>query len=135
MFWKSVIIWIFGETYNLNTIQLKNKMPVTHKWSVHRMEQLNDDSGTVVRVDYIVNSTDGDNSIQSHGTVELEVENIENFIPYENLSEEIVINWIKIKLGPSLGGHEINNSAWIESIINPPSSNIILTELPWQKIS
>lgn len=110
-------------------------MPITHKWSVHQMEQLNDDSGTIVRVDYIVNSTDGNNSIQSHGTIELEVENIENFIPYENLTEEIVLNWIKIKLGSSLGGHEINNSSWVESVANPPTSNIIITNLPWQKIN
>lgn len=106
-------------------------MLITHEWSINEMQQLNDGSGTVVSVSYVVKSTDGNFSIQSSGTVELQTENIENFILYENLTEDIVIGWVKEKLGPNLGNHEINNSSWINSINNSPKPKTISENLPW----
>lgn len=106
-------------------------MTITHTWIVKELVQLNDNSGKVVRVRYNVNSTDGNISTQSGGNVELEIDNIENFISYENLTEELVLGWIKEKLGPNLGNHEINNAAWINSVVNAPVPKTIKTELPW----
>jgi len=37
----------------------KKRKGITHTWSIRQLVQLNDDSGTVVRVEYNVNSTDG----------------------------------------------------------------------------
>lgn len=106
-------------------------MAVTHNWSITEMVQLNDNSGTVIRAGYRVKSSDGEVSTQSMGMVELETENIENFIPYEQLTEEIVLGWIKSKLGPNLANHEINNASWIDSVINPPKPTTIQSPLPW----
>jgi hypothetical protein len=106
-------------------------MAITHTWSIREMEQLNDGSGTVIRVGYNVNSTDGTVSTQSGAGVELQTENIENFIAYEDLTEELVLGWVKEKLGPNFGNHEINNAAWIDSVVNPPAPRTIRTELPW----
>jgi hypothetical protein len=106
-------------------------MEITHTWSIGELVQLNDNSGTVVRVRYNVNSTDGNISTQSGGGVELETGNIENFISYEDLTEELVLGWVREKLGPNLDNHEINNAAWIDSVVNPPAPRTISTELPW----
>jgi hypothetical protein len=104
---------------------------ITHTWSIRQLEQLNNGSGTVVRVQYNVNSTDGTVSTQSDGGVELNTENIENFISYEDLTEELVLGWVKEKLGPNLGNHEVNNASWIDSVVNPPAPKTISTGLPW----
>lgn len=106
-------------------------MAITHTWEIREMEQLNDGSGIVVRVGYSVNSTDGNVSTQSGGGVQLETENIENFISYEDLTEELVLDWVKEKLGENLGNHEINNASWIDSVVNPPAPKTISTGLPW----
>ena len=106
-------------------------MAITHTWSIGELVQLNDNSGTVVRVQYNVNSTDGTISTKSGGGVELETENIDNFISYESLTEELVLGWVKEKLGPNLGKHEVNNAAWIDSVVNPPAPRTINSALPW----
>lgn len=106
-------------------------MTITHTWSINQMEQLNDNSGTVVHVEYSVHSTDGNVSTQSGGGVEFKIEKIKDFIPYEDLTEELVLGWVKEKLGPNLGNHEINNASWIDSVVNPPAPKTISTGLPW----
>ena len=106
-------------------------MAITHTWSIRQLEQLNNGSGTVVRVQYNVNSTDGTVSTQSGGSVELDTKNIENFISYEDLTEELILDWVKEKLGPNLGNHEVNNASWIDSVVNPPAPKTISTGLPW----
>ena len=106
-------------------------MAIAHTWSIGELVQLNDNSGTVVRVQYNVNSTDGTISTKSEGLVELETENIDNFISYESLTEELVLGWVKEKLGPNLGNHEVNNAAWIDSVVNPPAPRTINSALPW----
>jgi hypothetical protein len=106
-------------------------MAITHTWSIRELEQLNNGSGTVVRVKYNVSSTDGTVSTQSGGGVELDTENIENFISYEDLTEELVLGWVKEKLGPNLGNREVNNASWIDSVVNPPAPKTISTGLPW----
>jgi hypothetical protein len=107
-------------------------MSITHVWNIRELVQLNDDSGTVVRVEYVVNSNDGDISCSSGGSMELQTANIENFISYEDLSEEIVLGWVKENLDENLGNHEINNAVWINSVLNPPEPKTISLDLPWQ---
>lgn len=106
-------------------------MTITHTWKIDRMRELNNDLGVVSEVSYSVHSTNGNISTQSGGTVELKIENIENFISYEDLTEEIVLGWVRQKLGENLGNHEVNNASWIDSIENPPAPKTISKELPW----
>lgn len=105
-------------------------MAVTHTWSITRLEQLNDGTGTVTEVFYNVFSED-EISCNSSGSVQLDTSNIENFIEYQNLTEEVLLGWVKEKLGENLGNHEINNAAWIESVKNPPAPRTISQPLPW----
>lgn len=106
-------------------------METTHTWTVRRLVQKNDGSGLVIQVFYKVHSTDGQYYYASSGNVELETENIFNFVPYQNLTEELVIQWVKDKLGPSLGNHEQINSDWINAAKNPVPSPVKIEELPW----
>lgn len=106
-------------------------MAVTHTWSITRLEQLNNSTGTVTEVFYNVFSEEDEISCNSSGGVILDTDSIENFIEYENLTEEILLGWVKEKLGENLGNHEINNAAWIDSVKNPPAPRTISQPLPW----
>jgi tRNA/tmRNA/rRNA uracil-C5-methylase (TrmA/RlmC/RlmD family) len=105
-------------------------MAVTHTWSIIRLEQLNDGTETVTEVFYNVLSED-EISCNSSGGVQLNIDNIENFIQYQNLTEETLLGWVKEQLGENLGNHEINNAAWIDSVKNPPAPRTISQPLPW----
>jgi len=105
-------------------------MAVTHNWSITKLEQLNDGTGTVIEIQYKVFSKN-EVSCESSGSVGLDTDSIDNFIEYENLTEEILLGWVKEKLGENLGNHEINNAAWIESVENPPEPRTISQPLPW----
>lgn len=107
-------------------------MEITHTWKVRKLIQRNDDSGTVIQVFYKVHSTNGERYYVSPGGVELDTENITNFVSYENLTEELVVSWIKNKLGSDLGGHEKLNIEKINSFKNVIASDIKVRNLPWQ---
>lgn len=106
-------------------------MEIVHNWIIKRLIQKNDGSGTVSHVHFKVDSTDGQYSYVSPGEVELVVNGIQNFIPYENLTEQTVIQWVKDKLGPSLGNYEEINTNFINSKRNPSSPLSKIEELPW----
>ena len=108
-------------------------MLITHTWSIESLEQLNDETGTVTNILYTVHSTDSDSDVSCNasGVVRLITENIENFIEYQDLTEEILLGWVKEKLGENLGNHEVNNASWINSVVNPPAPRTVSKPLPW----
>ena len=103
-------------------------MTITHNWQVKKLVQKNDGSGLVIQVFYRVRSTDGEYSRTSIGDVKLETENISNFVPYQNLTEELIIQWIKDKLGPNSEDLEQMNTDWIITTKNPSTK---VEKLPW----
>lgn len=78
-------------------------MADTFSWNVANMErQLAD--GTVFTVHYTVTAertaNNGDvYTAGAYGSIGLDTSDKENFIPYDQLTEEIVIGWTKEKLG------------------------------------
>jgi len=104
-------------------------MEVTHTYKIESLEQRNDGSGTVCSVSYKIVSTDGEDFVDSHERVELNTEDIQNFIKYEELTKETVMEWVK------------NNESSIEiekshvDLLDhrkyPPKPETITTELPW----
>lgn len=76
-------------------------------------------------VHYGAELIDGDYKVERHGIAMLDPPQ-QNFIPYENLTEEEVIQWVQSKLDVI----EIENSMTqeLETKKNPP---IIAKELPW----
>jgi hypothetical protein len=60
-----------------------------------------------------------------------EVADTDNYIPYDQLTEEIVLKWVKETLGPQgVGSLEANIQGQINSILNPPVSPSS-QPLPW----
>lgn len=104
-------------------------MEITHTYQIRQLEQLNDDSGTVCNVFFKVTSTDGTHTIDSNEHIALNTNDIENFISYENLTEETVLSWIEAseEVERCKAGH----IGWIEFSRNPPKPRTVTKELPW----
>lgn len=107
-------------------------MALTHTWKVRKLVQKNDGSGLVIQVFYKVYSTDEEYSYVNAGNIELVTENISNFVPYEQLTEDLVIGWVKDRLGPDLGNHEQINIDWINAVKNPITPITKVEQLPWE---
>ena len=71
-------------------------MTITKTWEVNTLQRELAD-GYVNKVIYRVNGTDGTYSTRATGEVDLEKP--ETLVPYKDLTQEIVIGWVKAKLG------------------------------------
>jgi uncharacterized lipoprotein NlpE involved in copper resistance len=91
-------------------------------WSVANLER-NTADGFVVTVHYRVNAVDGDYSASSYGTVGYTQEG--DFTPYDSLTEETVIGWVK----DSLDAAEIE--AGLTAKIEAQKTPATLAGMPW----
>ncbi len=107
-------------------------MEITHNWVIRKLVQKNDGTGTVIRVYFKIYSTDGEYSYVSGDNIELDVNNIQNFISYQDLTQEQVLEWVKNELGPGLGGYEQLNTDWIINQRNPFTPTTKIERLPWE---
>ena len=79
-------------------------MTITHNWKVNSVIKYLDAEGTVYRVLFDIESIDSDNpsflNITTSGSVELSTETInsDEFIPFENLTVNDVLGWVKEKI-------------------------------------
>lgn len=68
-------------------------------WKIFELKRKTD-TGLVFEVTYVINFELKGKNDRHIGNLELEGDvNDPNFIPYENLTEEIVLNWIQSELG------------------------------------
>jgi hypothetical protein len=105
---------------------------ITHEWSIIKLIQKNDGMGTVTSVHYNVKSTYKDLSISTDAQVDLPPPTDENnYILYEHLTEEKVLEWTKETLGETLGNHELCNSEWLLKQ-RPENPETISEPLPWK---
>ncbi len=107
-------------------------MEIIHTWKVRKLIQKNDGSGLVIQVYFKVHSTDGEYYYASAGNVELDTNNIESFVSYQDLTEEQVILWVKDKLGESASDYEQANIDWINDKKNSPAPTTKVERLPWE---
>ena len=70
----------------------------TFTWAVANMEHYTSD-GVVFTVHYTVNAEDGTYSSGAYGSVGLEKPDAGEMIPYADLTEEIVVGWVKDHFG------------------------------------
>ena len=73
-------------------------MTTNFTWSVANMEHYTSD-GVVFTIHYTVNAEDGTYSSSAYGSVGLEKPEPGNMIPYADLTEEIVVGWVKDHFG------------------------------------
>lgn len=109
-------------------------MSAIHTWSITNLKQLNDSSGTVSSVFYSLKTVDSDDetiNIESSGEVYMNTDDIVDFIPYEELLEETVIQWVRNHF-LYYTNVEIQHQNFIEeqkNIVNP--TRVTIEGLPW----
>jgi hypothetical protein len=88
----------------------------------------------VVNCLFTVSGTDGTHTASIDGNVQLAVEASDpNFVPYADLTEEIVMGWINAQTD-NQANYYANIDGQLESIINPPVSPQN-TPLPWSSVT
>ena len=83
----------------------------------------------IVGVRFNVSVTDGIHSVSSDGYVEFNVEEKDNFISYDSLTEEIIVEWIN-NVTNNLESYYTKIDEQITKLSNPPAIPQS-TELPW----
>jgi len=105
----------------------------TYTWNVTALytETIAGEQNYVVIANYEVVGVDGEYTASLSNIARFSTENVDNFTPYEDLTNEIVIGWIQAELGTD----GVDNlyaciQGQIDSQINPPvvPQN---TPLPW----
>lgn len=104
-------------------------------WTIHQLERKSD-NGFVVNVHWRFSMTDTDETGKYYYADTYSVasytqdEESEDYIPFEELTQEIVVEWVKETLGEEqLESMEASLVQQIESQKNPP----IVYGLPWEQ--
>lgn len=95
----------------------------TYTWSIVQMDRLTSD-GFVVTVHYNVSAVDGDYSASTYGTCGYTQES-ESFVPYADLTKEVVVGWVQTSLGKD------TVEASLQSQIDAQKNPVQESGLPW----
>jgi len=107
-------------------------MAVTYDWNcktvdVHPQEEGQTD--VVYNVHWIVTGVDGDYSSSAIGTQTVPLSEGGAFIPFEDLTNEIVVGWTKEAMGQDeVDRIEASVASQIEALINPTSVTMTIGE-------
>ena len=105
----------------------------TYTWAVTSLytETVNDEIDYVVIANYTVIGVDNTYSAELSNIARFSTASVSPFIPYAELTEDIVIDWIQQELGPDgVSNLEACIQGQINSQINPPVVPVN-TPLPW----
>jgi hypothetical protein len=96
-------------------------------WAIHQLERSATDN-FVLNVHWRYSMTDGKYYADTYSVASYTQDpEKDDYIPYEELTEEMVIDWVKSSL--DMEAIDKNLADQIEAQKNPP----ILTGLPWEK--
>ena len=106
---------------------------ITYTWTVKNLltETIGDQQDYVVSVDYLVTAVEDNYSSELMNIARFSTDSVTPFIPYNELTNDIVIGWVKQELGEnSIMAIEASLAGIIEGEKNPPvvPQN---TPLPW----
>ena len=96
----------------------------TFNWTISQMDRLTSD-GFVVVVHYNVSAVDGDYQASTYGTTSYTQTPGETYIPYEDLTQPIVVGWVQEALGKDTV--EMSLQGQIDALKNPVQES----GLPW----
>jgi len=108
----------------------------TYTWNVTALytEAVATESDYVVIANYTVVGIDDTYSAELSNIARFSTASVSPFVPYEDLTEAIVIGWIQDELGPDgVSNLEACIQGQIDSQINPPTVPVN-TPLPWATI-
>ena len=100
----------------------------TKTWQVNTLERELAD-GYVNKVIFRVNGEDGTYKFRATGEVNLPKP--ETLIPYADLTEEVVLGWVKTKLDDDNPGTVANIEAAVENGVNIQKTPTHGTGVPW----
>jgi hypothetical protein len=104
-------------------------MTTTTVWNIAQLERHTAD-GIVMTVHYTVNANDGTYSAGAYGSIGLEQPDPDEIIPYASLTSEIVIGWVKERLGGAEKVEEIE--AALQAQLDEKHAPSVAAGLPWQ---
>ena len=105
---------------------------ITYDWNcktvdVHPQEE--GETDVVYNVHWIVTGTEGDYTATSIGTQTVAVDPETPFIPFDELTNEVVVGWCKEAMGEEqVAQIEATIAAAIEDQINPSSVTLVIGE-------
>jgi hypothetical protein len=105
----------------------------TFTWAVTALytETIADQQDYVVIANYTLVGVDGEYTASLSNTARFSTESVSEFIPYADLTNEIVIGWIQEELGvDGVANLEACVQGQIDSLINPPVAPVN-TPLPF----
>jgi hypothetical protein len=104
----------------------------TYTWAVNNMYTVQQpDPNYVVNVLWTLTGVDGTTTASAFGNTQFDSNQSSTFIPYDQLTEVVVIGWVQNALGEQgIANYEANVQGQIDSILNPPVSPENTT-LPW----
>jgi hypothetical protein len=106
---------------------------ITYTWTVKNLftQPVGDEQNYVVTVDYVVTAVEDQYTAELGNIARFSTSSVTPFIPYEELTNDIVIGWAKNELGENgIISIEASLAGQIEGQKNPPiiPEN---TPLPW----
>ena len=96
----------------------------TFNWTIQQMERLTSD-GFVVTVHYNVSATDDTYQASTYGTTSYTQTPGETYIPYDDLTQAVVVGWVQEALGKD------TVEASLQSQIDALKAPLQQAGLPW----
>jgi hypothetical protein len=101
-------------------------MSTTYTWKIAQLERETAD-GYVFTAHYTVDAEDGTYRAGAYGSIGLERPEGE-LIPFADLTEELVVGWVKDKLGEDAVA---NAEASLQAVLNEQAAPTKASGLPW----
>lgn len=95
---------------------------ITYKWTISALESSPVESGLAkvvksVHWRYSATDEDSEKTVDIYGVTEMDAPYLPNYIPYEDLSFEIVCTWLETKM--NVAELQLNLQNQLEELINP----------------
>jgi hypothetical protein len=103
-------------------------MATEFNWRIAQLER-NTNDGVVFTAHYTIDAKDEAYSAGAYGSVGLEQPDPETTIPFDDLTEELVVEWVKEKLGGEEKVEEIE--AALQSQLDEKHAPTKAAGLPW----
>jgi hypothetical protein len=104
---------------------------INYKWQIAQMDRLTED-GFVVTVHYRVSATEDNYVASTYGTVGFSEQPEGGFVPFEQLTEEMVIGWVQGSLGKD--AVEASLASQIEAQKAPKQVSGLPWYIPYQPV-
>jgi len=104
-------------------------MAITYTWKIVALDTAPSENGlnnVVKTAHYTIDAVEGVHQVRAYSSVSFDAPDDTGFVSYANLTEEIIVGWVKDKL--DIAGVEAELANAIELKKNPP---LVKHPLPW----